>query len=224
MKLGIVLLTYNRKEYAEKTLRSTLDNIQWNGEIGVHIADDGSGPEYLDYLCKVVQAYVYKNKVSGLTLSDSGRKGYGANYNLGMQSVHDYVDFVLPLEDDWELTRPFNMTEIAQVLTDIGGGCVRLGYLGYTQSLIAKFVVTRAGHWLEFEPTSPEPHVFAGHPRLESIGWSKRLGEWPENMSPGDTEFAVAHRDVSRHKVYWPLQQVKPNGDLFVHIGTERSY
>jgi hypothetical protein len=71
---------------------------------------------------------------------------------------------------------------------------------------------------------SPEPHVFAGHPRLETVGYQRRVGEWPEGLLPGETEFSVAHYQWARMGVVWPMDLVKPSGDLFCHIGTIRSY
>lgn len=209
-------------EYAERTLRSTLDNIRYDGPLSVFIADDGSPEPYSDYLKKIAGGYEY---VVGVGSSNSGHAGYGANYNLAMQSVHQWAQYVLPLEDDWELLRPLDLTPLVRML-DEGYGCIRLGYIGFTQSLRGDFVYSTSDHsmYLLLDHTSPEPHVFAGHPRLETVAWEREVGPWPENRDPGDTEFMVAHRKAARRGVLWPLDLLPPRGNLFVHIGTERSY
>lgn len=223
--LTICLLTYNRPEYAERTLRSTLDNVSYDGPLSVHIADDGTEDDnYIPRLKEIAGGYEF---VRGVGSSNSLRGGYGANYNAAMQSVHQWSRYVLPLEDDWELRGHLDLTELARMLDqDEAFGCIRLGYIGFTQELRGQFVYHEAMHkmYLLFDPTTPEPHVFAGHPRLETVEWERAVGPWPEGRDPGDTEFMVAHRKAARRGVLWPLDLVKPSGGLFCHIGTVRSY
>lgn len=221
-RLGVVLLTYNRLDYAETTLRSTLDGLFYNeGEIQVHIASDGDSSEYIDKLRHIAGGY---NSVVAVTHSNSERGGYGKNWNLAMQVVHPSCEYVLALEDDWELQAGYHPAMIIQDMKDLSIGCARLGYVGFTQELRATFATVNGRYWLKFDPASPEPHVFAGHPRIESREWSRFVGPWPEGMTPGDTEFSVAHRPEARQRVGWPLSLVHPRGDLYAHIGAVRSY
>lgn len=216
----VCLLTYNRKEYATKTLQSVLKNLSTTDyELRFHLADDGSDPLYLtDLVALIVKTgYVW-------SVSTTGRGGYGANYNLAMQQVHLEASYVLPLEDDWELTAPLNLDQTIRDLEAMGGGCVRIGYIGFTQELRGTFRKPADAFYLELDAASPEPHVFAGHPRLETVEWSRSVGPWDEGFDPGTTEFRVAHRKAARHRVYWPLSLVSPHGNLFAHIGTIRSY
>lgn len=215
--ITVCLLTYNRFEYAKKTLESAVRNIEYDGNLSIHIADDGSPVSYIESLLAVVP------KCIPVTYSVSNRGGYGANYNLAMQTVHQFSDFVIPLEDDWELTRRVNLNRLVDDLVLLGGGCIRLGYIGFTQSLRGKLVRGKEDVYLRFDRHSDEPHVFAGHPRLETTEWARLVGPWPENLGAGATEFEVAHRPAARERVYWPLDLVAPRGDLFAHIGTERA-
>lgn len=215
----IMLLTYNRLAYAQTTLRTALERVRTREPLSVHIASDGDTDEYVNTLLDMV----YQQGVECST-SNSRRSGYGANYNLGTQVVHSYATHVLVLEDDWELTRELDLDIYIDMLEELAAGCVRLGYLGYTQPLRGEFASSQGRHWLRLDPASPEPHVFAGHPRLETVSWQRTLGPWPEGLEPGQTEFAVAHIAESRYGVIWPVQEVKPYGDLFHHIGAERSW
>lgn len=216
----VMLLTYNRAEYAVKTLTSTLAHLKTVGDLSVHIASDGDTDDYMQGLIDIAHDY----DVFPVTVSNSHRSGYGANYNLGTQVVHTYATHVLPLEDDWELTRELDLDIYIGMLAELDAGCCRLGYLGYTQSLRGEFASSHGRHWLRLDPSSAEPHVFAGHPRLETIAWERSVGPWPEGLLPGETEFAVAHIAESRYGVIWPVQEVKPFGDLFVHFGAQRSW
>lgn len=221
-RLGVVLLTYNRRDYAETTLRSTLDKLIFpDGEVQVHIASDGDGQEYVDYLRHIAGGYDW---IKAVTHSNSERGGYGRNWNLATQVVHASCEYILALEDDWELRRPLDAGKLIEQMNKLQLGCVRLGYIGFTQELRCSFASADGQYWLRFDEKSPEPHVFAGHPRIEARWWTQFVGPWPENLQPGETEFAVAHRPESRQKVGWPLSMVRPEGDMFYHIGTVRSY
>lgn len=221
-RLGVMLLTYNRFSYAERTLRSVLEKLDLGDmELQVHIASDGDTSEYVECLRQVAGGYEH---VIAATQSNSQRAGYGANYNLGLQTVHARCEYVLPLEDDWELQRHFSVPEVLDDMLELNLGCARLGYIGFTQDLLAKFRVANGRYWLELDPDSPEPHVFAGHPRLEHRDWTRTVGPWPEGLRPGETEFAVTHIPAAREGIGWPLSLVHPRGDLFHHIGAESTH
>lgn len=217
-KVCILLLTYDRLEYAERTLRSVLEHIEYPEPISVHIADDGSAPGYREALVDLAGGF---SNVQGVTVTNSQRGGYGRNYNLALQVVHAFADVVLPLEDDWEILRGLLLAPLVAALQERKFGCIRLGYVGWTQQLRGEFVVAAGQHFLALDQDSPEPHVWAGHPRLETREWQKQAGPWPEgDYDPGTTEFMVAQRPDARVGVVWPVDLVAPRGDLFAHIGT----
>lgn len=228
--VAIVLLTARttpeRETYAVNTLTTTLERLRCSSNVIVHIGDDGSGYDYQQRLLDIAA------KFYPVTYSDSGHTGYGANYNLAMDSVHRICNYILPLEDDWELNRPegFDIDPIITVLKDGIFDSVRLGYIGYTQKLVAEFVYCNDLHWLLLDPDlSHEPHVFSGHPRLETVAYQKRVGPWPEGLTPGETEWTVAtsehYKHNSRRRVAWPitlLQDIRHGA--FEHVGTIKSY
>lgn len=220
-RLGVVLLTYNRLDYAETTLCSTLDGIRWSGELQVHVASDGDSSEYIDRLRYIAGSY---GAVCSVTHSNSERGGYGQNWNLATQVVHQSCEYILALEDDWRLERELDLDVVVEDMDALQLGCARLGYIGFTQPLLCEFASVNGHYWLRFDPKSPEPHVFAGHPRVEARWWTRFVGEWPRGLTPGETEFSVAHRPEARQKVGWPLSMVVPRGDMFSHAGAVRSY
>jgi hypothetical protein len=218
--ISILLLTYGRLAYATRTLETVLNFAHTNQHtLSVHIASDGDENDYVQVLRSICM-----NREVSHTVTNSQRGGYGHNYNLATQVVHQWARYVLPLEDDWELVRPLDLDLFVGALDELNAGCMRLGYIGYTQALRGEFERAVGRHWLRLDPQSPEPHIFAGHPRIETVEWEREVGPWPEGMLPGDTEFAVAHYPEARHNVIWPIQEVKPYGDMFVHIGAQRSW
>jgi hypothetical protein len=226
-KIAIVLLTAGtspeRTQYARATLYAVLARLDTDShDLRLYIGDDGSPHPHVAELLDIAETHGYSDYV----VANSGGIGYGANYNLIMKEAHMWADYILPLEDDWELTRAFNIDPIVHVLADGVFDSVRMGYIGYTQPLYAKFVYHCDRHYLHLLDTSEEPHVFSGHPRLETVEYQKRVGPWPEGLTPGETEWTVATTmPEARKKVGYPLWaagDVK-NG-IFAHIGTMKSY
>lgn len=227
-RVTIALLTYEdgARHTAERTLRAALDRITYAGPLSVHIADDGSVDGHVDRLREIAGGYA---TVEFIGASNAGRRGYGHSFNLMTQVVHLGSDVVLVLEDDWELTRPLDLAPLVETLLaqslPYGGpaiSCIRLGYLGFTQSLRGEFVHTQAGVMVMLDPDSQEPHIFAGHPRLETVAFERAVGPWPEGLAPGATEFTVCHIPEARRGVAWPLDfgpSAQRADSLFVHIG-----
>lgn len=222
-KLMILLLTYasetksERAGYAEKTLRSALDNIRYSGQISVHIADDGSAKGHVAKLEKIAGGYA---TVHGVSTSNAGRGGYGKSYNLATQQIHEHSEVVLVLEDDWELRQPLDLGPFVQTLVDARPviGCIRLGYLGSTKELRGSIGHNSGKTYLVFDPESPEHHVAAGHPRIETVEWERNVGPWPEGVDPGTTEFVWCGYPGARSGVAWDIEA--PAGGYFKHIGT----
>lgn len=221
--LGIMLLTYApdgspRADYAEQTLRGALENLKYSGEIHVHIADDGSSQAYRDRLMFFAGCFA---NVKSLGVTNSGRGGYGANYNAATMHIHSRVGIVLPLEDDWVLQRPLDLDPLVRVLLNEPRiGMIRMGYIGYSHPLRAEFVWSEGQHFLLLDPSSPSQYVFSGGPRLETVEWARSVGPWPEGLAAGETELAVCGRNAARQRVAWPIELVGPQGHLWEHIGT----
>lgn len=210
--LGVMLLTYDRLDYAQRTVAAMIANCCYSGEVVWHVADDGSPEGYREQLLEMLP--------EGSTVSNSEQRGYGASFNLASQVLHAKAQVILPLEDDWELLRPFRFDGFVQALLEGPVNCIRMGYIGYTQELRGQFDWIADQHFLTLDPESEEPHVWAGHPRLETVGRQRSIGEWPEGMNAGSTEFVVAQRKESRQGVAWPVGAILAHGDLFAHIGT----
>lgn len=230
VKIALVLLTYAptvdnpRAVYARKTLESVLENVSVGefNQLHVHIADDGSDPQHVRELVEIAKRFGYDD----VSITNSERRGYGGSYNLATQALHGDYDIMFPVEDDWQLLRPLNLEPLANAIENSNGElrCIRLGYLGFTSELRGKLIYHANQMFLLFDPNSPEHHVFAGHPRLETVAYEREVGPWNENTRAGDVEWDVTHRWPARVGVAWPLDMAIPAGqvagNLFGHIGT----
>lgn len=227
MRLTVCLLTYNRKEYAIETLEQLFSHLIYapTDTVNLHIADDGSPDDYLAELVEYAMAFRTVGSFNGvITFSNSERGGYGKNWNMATQILHDNCDYVLPLEDDWVLKKDLILEDFERVFEDNPQvGCIRLGYLSFTQPVHGDVIASRNDKFLLLDNKSEEPHIFAGHPRIETVAWEKLVGPWPEGLAPGDTEFYVATK-LARKGIVWPWDWSDSYGSFFAHIGTDRSY
>lgn len=203
-----------RALYAQRTLGSLLANFQYSGELRLHIADDGSPKEHRGRLVSMAEVTL----PGRVTVTDAGGRGYGASWNLASQVAHFSAPIVLPLEDDWELTHPLNIDSYVLALMSGQLNSIRLGYLGFTQTLRGALVIVEGKQYLLFDPDSPEPHVNAGHPRLETVDYERAIGPWAEGVNPGATEFDWVIRDAARIGVAWPMDS--PPWNWFAHVGS----
>lgn len=221
----LIVLTYAPPEHPQRaiaavnTLVAALNNIRYSGLLNVHIADDGSPEAHREKLREIAGGYDHVGTV-GVTNTERG--GYGASYNRATQAVHTGNEIVIPLEDDWRLTRDLDLDPLVATLLDddLGIRCIRLGYVGFTQQLFGEFLHTPAGPMLLIDPESPEPHVFAGHARIETREFERAIGPWPEGIAAGPTEFEVSHRPEARRGNAWPLNYgpaSQRTDALFVH-------
>lgn len=241
-RLAIVLLTYERTQYALEAIRSTLEGntpeSAIHGEakekVHVHIADSSSSPEHrFAILDSVTNMWDYVSAVTTSNVpSTLNGGGYGASMNAAWKVVSEQVPdhkYTLWLEDDWELFAALDLQGIMDDMDANGQlwGCTRLGHIGYTQplrgTLVQPFGDQGGRHYLLFDPESPEPHVFAGGPRIEARWWTEQLGRWPEGIRPGDCEWQMCHRPESRRGVAYPVDMIHPYGSAYGHCGSTRS-
>jgi len=243
-RLAVVLLTAHRVGYAVTTAFTTARNLRHDGPVHWHIADDGDDEGYIEDVKRGIREGAERNVP--ITVTNAEGRGYGASFNLASQVVHQVADYVLPLEDDWELLRELDTSTIMRMLAcgghqdrrgwqwavpppdDFYAQSVRLGYLGYQWPIDAHLFKTDESLWMALDPASRDQNVAAGHPRIETVAYQRAVGPWDEGLNPGATELGWVQRPAARQGVVWPLTLVSlansVTGDLFAHIGTERSY
>ncbi len=213
--ISIILFTYDRFEYAVMTMEAIANHLTVPEPIWFHIADDGS-PQGQQEELFARASMIWEN----VSFTNSERRGYGGSYNLATQQIHLHSEYILCLEDDWVLSRCFDLAPVLAMFQHPRIECVRLGYLGTSQPLRGEVAHVSGQSVLLLDPASPEPHIFAGHPRLETRDFQRKVGPWPERLPAGQTEWLVCHRPESRQGVAWPMDVLRSTGDLFVHIGT----
>jgi hypothetical protein len=113
-------------DYALATLKTFYKHVSPKPHL--HVADDGSPGNYAAMLA----AAGLKAGAPSVSTTNSERGGYGCNVNLATQVVHGLADYVVMLEDDWELLKPLDLASYVEDLDACPEiDCVRLGYLGW---------------------------------------------------------------------------------------------
>lgn len=212
----IILQTYKRTECALRTIRAARTFLRYP-ELYWYVADDGSPDAHVD---AVVAA------ASPIAGYHSARRGYGGNANAAWDAADAIGALSFWLEDDWELRAPLDLYQYACLLMESSEiGMVRLGVLNLD---IRGRTWAHGGYvyWkLDREPHLEGTPVFTGHPSLRHRRYRQAYGNYPEGLSPGDTELAYAWQyrigSPDAPGIVWPTDY--PQQGLFGHIGTQKT-
>jgi len=216
--VAVVLQTYNRTEYAVRTLRTAIDRLTYNGGLVWIIGDDGSSQEHLDALADVMRL----KGVDGQIMT--GRRSYGGVANDAADKAQRITPLTFWLEDDWELTEPFDLTPYARCLLDADDvGMIRLGHLPVGLDLRSVGYYGR----MYVSVRNSTQYMYSGNPHLKHRRFFEAYGEYPYGRNPGETEIAYDYQiraSVTSHspKILWPL--ILGDRFLFAHIGEVQSY
>lgn len=225
----IVLLTYQRTDYALRTVRAANQRLRYQGELRWYVADDGSDPAHVDAVLDTIHDTVQPYG-SGLPCSflgrHSARRGYGGNANDAWRVCDGETPLTFWLEDDWALESDLDLTPYARLLLARDEvGMVRLGHLNLD---IRGRTWGHDGHvyWLlDRAPHHEGTPVFTGHPSLRHRRYRETYGWYPEGRTPGDTELAYAYQfrtgPAEGPGIVWPASY--PQWGQFAHIGELKS-
>ncbi len=182
--LAICMVTYNRTNEALKTIRSTLKNLDYPKElIGFYLADDGSDKKHHDALLKELKKQdirILGEHNERFREDESYNCGKGWNKGLGI--AHQFSDFVLWLEDDWNLEKPLDLVPYVRILEereDVGLITFRILSVGAD--------VHTVGHngnvYLDYQKTTQ--YAYSGNPYLRHARFTRHVGWFAEDRSPG---------------------------------------
>ncbi len=211
----VLLVTYRRLPLALATIRAVKEHLRYPN-LGWHIADDGSGPEYVARLVEEI------GDTYEVTVSDAARQGVGVSQNLGIAAVLERADLWLHLEDDWVLPGPLDLEPCATLLVDDPTvGMVRLGRLS---AHLQAYTMAGANRiWWAFH-RGCDTYVFTGNPSLRSRAFHEAYGPYATDLMPGQTELDYCGRFNGKEgpAIVWPAWL--SDREVFQHIGDSHSY
>lgn len=211
----VLIITYRRLRLAVETINSVKANLTYPN-IGFHIADDGSGPEYINALRDAI------GSTYSITVSDAARGGVGKNMNLGIHAVLDRADIWLHLEDDWVLREPLDLLPCVKLLvSNETVGMIRLGRL--SAGLAGEVFAGADELWWRIKKGS-DTYVFSGNAALRHRRFHSHYGPYKEGLMPGQTELDYCHKFSTKPgpDIVWPVWLSTTHS--FFHIGDSHSY
>ena len=211
----ILIITYRRLRLAVETINSVKANLIYPN-IGFHIADDGSGPEYVSALREAI------GNTYSITVSDSKRGGVGKNMNLGIAAVLERANLWMHIEDDWILSEPLDLLPCVQLLTDDETvGMVRLGRL--SAGLSGETMAGANKLWWRLKKDS-NTYVFSGNAALRHRRFHSHYGPYKKGLMPGQTELAYCNKfnTAPGPDIVWPAWL--NTEQTFAHLGDSHSF
>ncbi|KKK56164.1 hypothetical protein LCGC14_3067280 [marine sediment metagenome] len=219
-RMAVCLLTYERTEYAVRTVRSVCTNLKYPN-LAWYVADDGSKGEHVFAVHEELAKYGVK--VFG---SHSEKLGPGPSWNKAIEQSLEQCDLVLWLEDDWELGEELDVTRYVRLLLDVPEvGMVRLGYMAVGLDLHS--VGHDGVHYLRVEKS--QPYAYSGNPSIRHRRYFDAYDWYPKKAktNPGDCEIwhDAKFRKKDGPQIWWPMDLPLGGwGGGFGHIGQEPSY
>jgi hypothetical protein len=183
----ILLLTYGRTDKSIRTIQSTCKNLSYPKELlSWYVCDDGSPKKEFDVVVETIEGFGHKiigsHNKRMRNLGDENSFHAGKGYNLGLGICYQKSDFVLVLENDWELDEPLDLVPYVKLLQqreDVGICSFRILSVGADVHTI--------GHdgriYLKYQRTTQ--YAYSGNPYLRHARYTKRYGWFAEDRNPG---------------------------------------
>ncbi len=214
-EVAILIITYRRLTLALEQIRSIKEFLDYP-KLSWHIADDGSGFEYVRELCRAI------GPDYEITHTDANRGGVGTNMNHGVNAVLERTDYWLHLEDDWALRYPMDLKPCVQALAENDDiGMIRLGRL--TAGIEATTIAMADKMWWKMKKGS-DTYVFTGNAALRHRRFFDAYGPYKEKLTPGRTELTMCDQFNRKQgpSIAWPAWL--NIDEMFFHIGDSQSF
>jgi hypothetical protein len=241
----ILLVTYDRVDEIQQTIRALHRHILYpRDRLRFHLADDHSPPVDLTargegHGNEPYEHYI-RRQFPDLTWSvtQTDRKGWGANVNKGMDHCLSHVDYVFLIEDDYVALRDVNLRAGVALLESVEDrhkpaaawprrpiSAVRYdGIAAHWLHLQLREAKTRLGpmQYLAIDHNSPFLNVYSNRPHLMHRRFRDAYGRYPEGLSLADTEDTYAHRVKEKISGPWVVTLWDGVPKAFDHVGHSR--
>lgn len=197
--ITIVMTTWHvdrqRVKLAEDTLKSWIKHLHYDGELRLHVADDGSTVPFMPNGW-------WQGPIS---FSSQHRKGVGASLNAGFREAYKTSPLVFYGVDDWLLTQDFDLTPWSRMLMEREDiGIVRLGP---PHPYLRGMIMPLTEYWQGWGLILERYGLTVGHrPELFHKRWTDHYGWFEENVNAQECERLASVEYANR-----------PDGPLIVY-------
>ena len=185
--LALLLTTYVppgaelRLEAEKQTFESWMKYLHYDGDLHIHVADDGSSPDkdedfWMDF-------YSHE-RISSFSYSYQNRRGVGASLNTGFATCFERTPLVFFAQDDWSLLNTINLTPWAEILMEDSLPCEKEQFiLGCVRFVISPFL--RGGRLVRCNDVwgivwERYTYVWAQRPAIYHKRFIDSYGKFPE--------------------------------------------
>lgn len=237
-KLAIILLTYQRTEYAIRTIQGIIHHLDYPNR-GWYIADDGSSDYHTEAILDLLN--FHKEYIIGHH-SHRFSPCCGKGWNFAIKSALEYSDYMLIMEDDWVLSGNFDMNpdnhpgqfninpyicggkfnpapyiEMLGQREDVG--MVRLGGIAVGNNV--ELIGHNGHHYIKYH--RDRQYAYSGNPHIRHKRFIEAYGLYSEaELNPGELEleFDGRFRTTDGPDIWRPYDI--PGWGIFHHVGEAR--
>jgi glycosyltransferase involved in cell wall biosynthesis len=173
-----LIITYNRASTLAETLACLRRNLTPQPDIWI-VADDGS----TDDTHEVVRQF-------GAELVMTQRGGMGKNTNAGLRAAWQHTPLVLQVQDDRQLQKPLDLSDILLRLDEPTSSWIRLDTLFKGRSITATM---DRGYW-RMHWSDKYLYIASDAPHIKHRRFHDVAGMYPEDKKIGHTENAWCAR------------------------------
>lgn len=223
--LSIALVTYKRTSLAVRTIQSTIENLNYPKElIGWFVGDDGSPKEHERVVRKALDGQRMIEYSNERWRNDGEENTYfsGQVWNHILGVAHQHSDFVLWLEDDWEMENKIELEPYIRMLQereDVGMVTFRMLNIGADVHVVGHKDII----YLQYQRSTP--YAYCGHPSLRHARFVRYYGWFHEQRSPGEIELDMdsRYREMMDGPLVWRPAMLDQWGGWH-HIGKEKTW
>ena len=188
-KLPIIFVTHDRTKLCIYTLEKIIQNLKYNGDIHIYIANDRSSS---NHILAIKQCFM-KYKFVDYTIISSNNTNYGMGYVLNQCIKHafTYSNIIFTTEDDLILENTLNITPYVQILCDTSFAAIR-----FARCEIFKRSDTQYEELITISKTneSHSSYIYNLQCALRHKRIFDALGFYKENCSPKDVEIDMRNK------------------------------
>lgn len=194
--IAVLIPTYNRKKILSQSIDLLQKNLKYEGQVLILIGDDSDERAYA-FDNAIVQQYPH----GIFSFKNEPRLGLGANLNMLLgKAVSDFkTDYVIQMDDDHWLIKPFDITpHVQKLIEDPTAGCIRLMHVAGH-----RYRATLDNLYWRIDWESPEVYIASNRPHLKSISrFHETYGYYTEGLKLGLTEETFCHNciDTARRR------------------------
>lgn len=203
----VMLVTYNRPSEFRYTFGALYHHLKYSGPLRWVICDDGS-----ENIRATIDAINIRFPDVQFQLSETNRKGWGANVNAGVRQFAP-DSYVYVNEDDFVAQRDINLDTAVMVLEkeqDIG--IIRYDGIAYIDlTLDVRYCETPIGilSYLRIRRESMSLYIYGNRPHLKHPRFRQIYGDYREGLKIGQTEEDMCWRIKN-----WDTKRKGPSPDI----------